>query len=192
MRLPLTLTVAATFGLAGIVSLAAASLTATVIEESTQKSVQAALDKEGLEWAETYAEGLNVFLTGTAPTEAERFMAMSTAGSIVDAARVIDNMNVAAIEALAAPEFSIEMLRNDAGLSVIGLIPESSDRNDLLARFNRAVESDERVADFMETAAYDVPAGWDRALRFSLEALKELPRSKISVSASATPKLAVT
>lgn len=183
MRLPLTLTVAATFGLAGIVSLAAASFTATVIEDSTQKAVQAGLNKEGLEWAETYAEGLNVFLTGTAPTEAERFMAMSTAGGIVDAARVIDNMNVAAIAALAAPEFSIEILRNDAGLSVIGLIPEDSDRNDLMRRLKRAVSSDEKVADFMESAAYDVPLGWNASLRFALNALEDLPRSKISVSA---------
>ena len=183
MRLPLTLTVAATFGLAGIVSLAAASFTATVIEDSTQKTVQAALDKEGLMWAETYAEGLNVFLSGTAPTEAERFNAMSTAGGIVDAARVIDNMNVAAIAALAAPEFSIEILRNEAGLSVIGLIPEDSDRGDLLKRLRRSVTSGEKVADFLETAAYDVPQGWNAALRFSLNALEDLPRSKISVSA---------
>lgn len=184
MRLPLTLTVAATFGLAGILSLAAASFTATVIEDSTQKTVQAALDKEGLEWAETHAEGLNVFLSGTAPTEAERFLAMSKAGGIVDAARVIDNMNVAALAALAAPEFSVEILRNEAGLSVIGLIPEASDREALLARLKRSVEKDEQVADFMETAAYEVPVGWNAALRFSLNALKELPRSKISVSAT--------
>lgn len=183
MRLPLTLTVAATFGLAGIVSLAAASLTATVIEDSTQNSVQAALDKEGLDWAETYAEGLNVFLSGTAPTEAERFMAMSTAGSIVDAARVIDNMNVAAIAALAAPDFSVEILRNEAGLSVIGLIPQTSDRDELLKRLKRSVTPNEKVADFLETAAYDVPVGWNAALRFSLDALEDLPRSKISVSA---------
>lgn len=183
MRLPLTLTVAATFGLAGIVSLAAASFTATVIEDSTQNSVQAALDKEGLEWAETHAEGLNVFLSGTAPTEAERFMAMSTAGGVVDAARVIDDMNVAAIAALAAPEFSVEILRNEAGISLIGLIPQSTDREDLMKRLKRAATSNEHIADFMETAAYDVPIGWNAALRFSLNALEVLPRSKISVTA---------
>lgn len=184
MRLPLTLTVATTFGLAGIVSLAAASLTATVIETTTQDSVRAALDKEGLGWAETYAEGLNVFLTGTAPTEAERFLAMSTAGGIVDAARVIDNMNVAAIAALAPPKFSVEILRNEAGISVIGLIPEETDRADLMKRLERAASDDERVADFIETAAYDVPTGWAQAMRFAVNTLEDLPRSKISVTAN--------
>ncbi|MFY0596928.1 MAG: OmpA family protein [Cognatishimia sp.] len=192
MRLPLTLTVATTFGLAGIVSLAAASLTATVIEDTTQSSVQAALDKSGLEWAESYAEGLNVFLSGTAPTEAERFMAMSTAGGIVDAARVIDNMNVAAIAALAAPKFSVEILRNEGGISVIGLIPLDSDRDAVLARLKRAADRDEHIADFMETADYETPIGWSAALRFALNALEDLPRSKISVSSEVVRITAMT
>jgi len=184
MRLPLTLTVATTFGLAGIVSLAAASLTATVIENTTQDSVRAALDKKGMSWAETYAEGLNVFLTGTAPTEADRFLAMSTAGTIVDAARVIDNMNVAAIAALAPPKFSVEILRNEAGISVIGLIPEVTDRDDFMKRLKRAASENETVADFIETAAYDVPTGWQQAMRFAVNTLEDLPRSKISITAN--------
>lgn len=192
MRLPLTLTVATTFGLAGIVSLAAASLTATVIEDTTQSSVQAALDKEGLLWAETYAEGLNVFLTGTAPTEAERFLAVSAAGGIVDAARVIDNMNVAAIAALQAPKFSLEILRNDTGVSVIGLFPEDGDRQRLMSRLKGAVSRKESVADFLEIAAYDIPDGWDSAVNFALDALKDLPRSKISVTADGVSITAMT
>ncbi|CUJ04943.1 OmpA family protein [Cognatishimia activa] len=185
MRLPLNLTVATTFGLAGIVSLAAASLTATVIEDSTQASVQAALDKGGLEWAETYAEGLEVFLTGTAPNEAERFRAMSTAGGIVDAARVIDNMNVAAIAALEAPKFSVEILRNDAGISVIGLIPQAQDRDALMSRLEKAADKNESIADLLETADYAVPQRWSKSLRFAVDALRDLPRSKISVDADA-------
>ncbi|SHH27838.1 OmpA family protein [Cognatishimia maritima] len=192
MRLPLNLTVASTFALAGIASLAAASMTATVIEETTQESVQAALTEKGLVWAETYAEGLNVFLTGTAPTEAERFLAMSTAGGIVDAARVIDNMNVEAIAALEPPAYSLEILRNEAGISLIGLIPEISDRADLIARLQKTAGRDAQVSDLMETADYKIPSGWSPAMRFALDALEDLPRSKISVAANEVSITAMT
>jgi OOP family OmpA-OmpF porin len=192
MRLPLTLTVAATFALAAILSLAAASLTATVVEDSSQKGVKAALDKAGLEWAEVHTEGLHVFLAGTAPSEAKRFMAMSTAGGIVDAARVIDNMEVVAAEALTPPKFSLEILRNEAGISLIGLIPETEDRKEIVSRLNKIGGATGSVADFMETASYDVPRGWSDALEFGLRALRDLPRSKISVEASSVTVIAMT
>ncbi len=184
MRLPLNLTVATTFGLAGILSLAAASLTATVIEDASKSGVETALAKEGLGWAEVYTEGLNVFIAGTAPTEAERFLARSAAGGVVDSARVIDNMNVEAIAALAAPEFSIEILRNDAGISVIGLIPEKGNKDGILARLSRLTTSQQSLANFMETADYAVPKTWPAAVQFSLAALEDLPRSKISITAN--------
>jgi OOP family OmpA-OmpF porin len=38
-------------------------------------------------------------------------------------------------------------------------------------------------ADFLTTADYDVPDGWDGAVAFALRALRQLPRSKISVRA---------
>ncbi|MGH1464409.1 MAG: OmpA family protein [Cognatishimia sp.] len=183
MRMPLTLTVSATFGLAAILSLAAASLTATVIEDSSQTAVQAALDKQGLTWSETYAEGLKVFIAGTAPSEAQRFIAMSTAAGVVDAARVIDDMDVMATDDLAPPKFSIEILRNESGISLIGLIPEASDRRAILTKLRRMAGSQEQLADFMETAAYDMPKNWPQAMNFALSALEDLPRSKISIAA---------
>lgn len=189
MRLPLTLTVLATFALAAILSLAAASLTATVIEENSEFGVQGALDKAGLDWAETHADGLSVYLTGVAPTEAERFMAMSTAGGIVDSARVIDNMEVAATAALAAPKFSVEILRNESGISLIGLIPEASDKERIVSRLQKMTGPGEALADFMETAMYDMPIGWRDALNFGVASLDDLPRSKISIAAG---KVAIT
>ncbi|HRK43157.1 MAG TPA: OmpA family protein, partial [Gemmobacter sp.] len=39
------------------------------------------------------------------------------------------------------------------------------------------------VSDMLETAAFAAPEGWDAALEFGTEALKLLPRSKISVAA---------
>ncbi len=192
MRLPLTLTVFATFSTAAILSLAAASFSASVIEENSEAGVQAELDKSGLDWAQVHAEGLGVFLTGVAPTEAERFIAMSRAGTVVDAARVIDNMEVEATAALAPPKFSVEILRNEAGVSLIGLIPASVDRDRLTSRLNRITDSDDELTDFLETADYPTPESWNAAMNYAVSALSDLPRSKISVSANLVEITAMT
>ena len=56
----------------------------TLIEENSEIGVREALDAKGLTWAEVHADGLRVFLTGTAPSEAGRFLAISAAGGVVE------------------------------------------------------------------------------------------------------------
>ncbi|MGB1177834.1 OmpA family protein [Lentibacter sp.] len=163
-------------------SLIAARFAVTLVEETSEYSVRQSLDTKSLTWAEVYADGLQVVLTGTAPSEASRFLAISTAGTVVDAARVIDEMDVEALAALAAPRFSIEILRNEDEVSLIGLIPTGADRADLLQRLSR-ISNDDEIADLLESADYDIPDGWDNAVDFGLEALEALPRSKISIDA---------
>lgn len=184
MRLSSLLIVFASFATAALLSLVAASFSADLIEDSSQRSVKRELDARGLDWTEVYAEGLQVFLAGVAPSEADRFKAMSAAGGIVDAARVIDNMQVEAAADIAPPRFSVEILRNDAGISLIGLIPIGADRADIVDRMID-LAGRPNVTDLLETAEYDTPRGWNTALRFGLSALDILPRAKVSVQAGA-------
>ena len=170
------------FGAAAAVSLVAANSSVTLIEERSEIGVRNVLDDRGLTWAEVAADGLQVELEGIAPTEALRFQALSAAGSIVDAARIIDTMEVEAQAAIAPPRFSAEILRNDAGISVIGLVPLADDRDALNARFDQLAGQAE-YTDFLETADYPVPNGWDDALSYAMAALGELPRAKVSVEA---------
>lgn len=183
MRLSILLLSVASFAGAGALSLIAAGLTATTIEESSVSAVRHAFDDAGLQWADADADGLQVFIIGTAPSEADRFKALSTAGKIVDAARVIDQMNVIDTEGLKAPRFALEMLRNDAGVSMIGLIPEASDEETFLGKLKEKYGED-TVTDLVDSAKYPSPKGWDEALAFSLTALDLLPRSKISMEAN--------
>jgi len=191
MRLSAIVIVAITFISAAVVSLVAATLSVNLIEETSEIGVRQALDTAKMPWAEVEANGLQVVLEGVAPTEAKRFTALSTAGSIVDAARVIDNMGVEASATLAPPRFSAEILRNDSGISVIGLIPAQTDRDDILNRFD-AMRSDGKVTDLIESADYPTPEGWDDALGFALTAMELLPRSKVSVSAGLVAITAIT
>ena len=182
MRLSAVLTITLTFVAAAVVSLVAANFSVKLIEETSEIGVRDALDDQGMTWAEVQADGLQVTLAGIAPTEAVRFRALTTAGSIVDAARVIDDMEVEAQAAIAPPRFSAEVLRNDSGVSIIGLIPSSTDREAAIARFTKMSGSKE-VADLLEQADYPAPPGWEEALGFAITAIAQLPRAKASIEA---------
>lgn len=191
MRLSSLLIVVATFALAAILALVTANLSVKLIEENSEIGVRDALDTAGLTWAEVEADGLQVALAGIAPTEAVRFAALSTAGSVVDAARVIDEMEVEAAAAIAPPRFSAEILRNDAGFSIIGLIPVTTDRTAVIDRI-KAIAGDVPVTDLIEVADYPAPAGWEDSLGFSLAAMERLPRAKVSVTAGRVSIRAIT
>ncbi|MGJ8615307.1 MAG: OmpA family protein [Sulfitobacter sp.] len=182
MRLSSLLTIGLTFTAAAVVSLVAASFSVQLIEDNSEIGVRDALDNNGMTWAEVEADGLQVTLAGIAPTEAVRFRALTTAGSIVDAARVIDEMEVEAQAAIAPPHFSAEVLRNDSGISVIGLIPASTNREATIASFQAMVGEGE-VADLLEAADYPAPPNWQQSLDFAINAMALLPRAKVSVEA---------
>jgi len=182
MRLSSYITVVATFIGAGAVCLVAAGFAVTLIEDTSRIAVLRELDKQSLTWADADTNGLQVFLIGTAPNEAERFKAVSTAGSIVDAARVIDQTEVADREAFAPPRFSIEILRNDSGISLIGLIPETASSETMREDVAKLVPN-EKVSDLLESAKYPAPEGWAAAMELGMKALRLLPRSKISIDA---------
>lgn len=182
MRLSSVLSVAVAFAGAAVLCVVAAGFAVSAIEDGSRQAVRARLDIEGMHWAEVHTDGLQVFLVGTAPSEAERFKALSVSGTVVDAARVIDQMLVEEAADLAPPRFGIEILRNEAGISLIGLVPAKTDRAALLADLARAT-ADAPVADLMDAADYPTPPSWKPALDYAVRALGQLPRSKISVSA---------
>lgn len=182
-RIPVRLLAPLTFLLAaGLCSLGAV-WAAAVIENRSAEGISAALQGGDIEWAVVATDGLQVTLTGTAPTEAARFRALSLAGTVVDSDRVIDAMDVADAAALKAPDFKIEVLRNDDGISLIGLIPSGEAHETVVGDLTELVGNG-TLTDMLETAEHPVPAGWEKAVEFGIIALRSLPRSKISVSAN--------
>ena len=155
---------------------------AVTIEARSAAVVRSKLLSDGITWAEVEADGLQVRLTGTAPNEAARFRAVNLVGTVVQSARVRDDLDVAAVGGLQAPRFSVEMLRNDDGISLIGLVP-GAEAETALTRDVTGLADGASVSNMLETADYPVPEGWAQALDFGLAALTILPRSKISVAA---------
>ena len=166
---------------AAVLAVAVAAFAVLQIERNSLSRVNGLLLSGGEEWADVQVDGLKVRLSGTAPDEATRFKALKLAGRVVDATRVIDDIEVAAADAIEAPRFSIEILRNDAGISLIGLVPAAMDRV-VMAQTIAELAGGASVTDLLETADHPVPAGWVAALNYGLDALGQLPRSKISVA----------
>ncbi len=68
-----TLLAALAFALAGLVMLAISLAAVMVIERRTESVVSANLSSAGMDWVTVQTDGMQVHLTGTAPTEALRF-----------------------------------------------------------------------------------------------------------------------
>lgn len=153
-----------------------------IIERISAAQVRSHLLNEGMTWVEIRADGLQIQLYGTAPNEAQRFRAVNLTGGLIDNSRIRDRMEVTPAKAFEAPRFSLEMLRNDDGIQLIGLLPESEAKEELIETA-RGLQPDIALQDMIETADYPAPAGWEVALNYGISALKLLPRSKISVSA---------
>ncbi len=168
--------------LALILALLVAMVAANTVETRSRADVARVLGLSGEDWAQVDVDGLQVILSGTAPDEATRFRALTIAGTVVEASRILDQMNVSDPNAIEPPRFSIEILRNDQGISLIGLVPASLDRKAMVDDI-RALADGADVTDLLNVADYPAPARWDDALAFGLRALASLPRSKISIAA---------
>lgn len=174
----------ACFAVAAGLAVVTAIFAAFTIEKRSTEDILFSLESDGIDWVEVSANGLQVFLDGTAPDEAARFRAETRASAIIDADRVINRLEVAAIESAAPPRFSLDILRNGDGIQLIGLIPgPTGDEAFAVAEAIADIAGSAEVVNMVETADLAAPETWDAALAFGLRALEALPRSKVTVLA---------
>lgn len=154
-------------------------------EETTRSGMTEALTREGLDWAEVGTDGLIVVISGEAPDEAARVRALAIARSMIDEARVVDRATVTTADPAVAPKFSLEILRDGGEVSLIGLVPAGGGPGGGRASVRSGLENaglGGTLSDMLQTAEGPVPAGWDAGLALGLRALREAPRSKVSVT----------
>jgi OmpA-OmpF porin, OOP family len=175
------LSVAAILAVAALLSVAAAGAGALRIETASIRAVTDALAQGGHGWARVVVDGLQVRIAGTAPDEAARFAALSTAAEVVAPARIRDATDVVPPQALPPPRFSVEILRTDSGVSLIGLVPGAAAQTRLVAAVGRTVGG-APVADLLDHADAPAPDGWDAAARFAATVLADLPRAKLTAT----------
>jgi OOP family OmpA-OmpF porin len=163
-------------------SVCAAILAVNLIEEITEKDVRRVLSDAGYHWAEIETEGLQVFVIGNAPSEAMRFKAKSAAGTVVDAARVIDQMNVIDSVEVTPPEFKLEILRTGNSVSLMGMLPTRYGVDSLIASINGAVGAEAQVSQLLQTADFPVAENWPMAVRASVEIMSLANIAKLTVT----------
>lgn len=190
LRLTPAIATALAFGVAAFIALLFAWASVLLMERISERAVRSKLLTDGITFVTVDADGLRLLLVGTAPSEAARYRAINLAGSVVDSSRVRDQMEVTPARAVEAPRFSLEMLRNDDGIQLIGLLPEGDTKDSLMAEVE-TLQPDTELQDMLETAAYEPPATWDPALAFARKALALLPRSKITVDATSVKITAI-
>ncbi|MDB4125640.1 OmpA family protein, partial [Amylibacter sp.] len=151
---------------------------------STEAKLEQAIFLTGDDWSNIRANGLRIHLTGLAPNETSRFDLLKSLGKLVEASRIRDEITLLEEENLIPPKFSLEALRNDDRISLIGLIPKNSGRENILSAVSE-ISNDIEITDMLEEVDYPIPANWKKSLNFGLYSLSTLQRSKISISGEA-------
>ena len=177
-----TIASAVMLALAAAIALLTASVSVGVIEDLSRDDVERQLRLTGHEWVGVKADGLNIVLTGIAEDEATRFQALREVARVVDAGRLQDQISIHTPEPVRPPDFSIEILQNEDGISLIGLVPASTDI-EAIAQAIADNSGGQPVAELVDQANYPAPENWDLSVNFAVLALSVLDRSKISVSA---------
>jgi len=189
MRLRAILFAAVVMAGVGFGAVKLAETAAAWLEATTTERLTAGLAAAGQDWASVAVDGLEVTLAGAAPDETSRFRALEIARGIVDEGRITDTTTLDAAALAAPPAFALELLRNDAEVSLIGLVPEVGGRDVIRAALTAG--GLDNVADMLESASDPAPDGWRDALGYGLALLAELPRAKISVTPGALGVISV-
>lgn len=158
-----------------------ANIASDLVEARAVADVGDALKAAGHDWAQVNASGLRVLLSGTAPSEVDRMRAVVAAATAVQPARINDQMLVASTASLPPPPFAVELLANDAGISLIGLVPAKTDRKATIEQLGKTGAA--QISDLLTTADHAPPEGWNAAFDFGLQAVAIAPRAKISIEA---------
>jgi OOP family OmpA-OmpF porin len=181
MRRTAFLTAAISFVLAIALAVFSAGKLVDHIERHTVRNLTTLLNETGENWATVRADGYKVVVGGLAENEATRYRTLQLINENINQTRVHDITEVSQPDGLQPPQFSLEILRNVERVSLIGLIPASTDREYILEQV-RTLHPDTQITDMLEQTEYPAPEGWKNTVDFALSRLKQVPRSKISLS----------
>lgn len=160
------------------------------IERHSVRELVTLLNGEGESWATVRADGFQIIVGGLAENEAARYRTLQLISENINQGRVHDKTNVSQPDGLQPPKFTLEILRNVERVSLIGLIPTSTGRDYILDRV-RELHTDTQITDMLELTDFPEPEGWKEAVDFALTRLKQVPRSKISVTSERVKVTAV-
>ena len=156
------------FFCAAVISVLLATIAVDFIEDTSRDQIKKELLTGGVNWVDVETIGLQVFLIGNAPDEASRFNAISLAGNVVDAERLIDQMNIVDNSNIKPPNLKLEILKNRRDISVFGIVPENFNKVAFMNSLQMQRGSSESVREFIEFSSNKAGQNWAKSIRFGL------------------------
>ena len=151
------------------------------IEKISRDQIKKELLIGGIDWADVETIGLQVFLIGNAPDEAGRFKALSLAGNLVDAERLIDQMNVIDNSNIEPPTLKLEILKTGEDFSVYGIVPENFNKLAFINSLERQSGVSGVVRESIEYSSNSADQNWAKSIRFGLMALEEVSLARLEI-----------
>ena len=170
---------------AAVISVLLATIAVDFIEETSRDQIKKELLAGGVNWADIETIGLQVFLIGNAPDEASRFNAISLAGNVVDAERLIDQMNIVDNSNIKPPNLKLEILKNGRDISVYGIVPENFSKVAFMNSLQRLRGTSGSVREFIEFSSNKADQKWEKSIRFGLSVLKDVSLARLEITSSA-------
>ena len=184
MRIPKIFWNYFSFFSAAVISVLIATTAVNFIEKTAHDQIKKQLLTGGVDWVDVETIGLQVFLIGDAPDEASRFNALSLAGNVVDAERLIDQMNIIDILNIEPPTLKLEILKNGKDISVYGFVPENFNKVALINSLQRQNGSSGVVREFIEYSSSEADQNWGKSIRFGLSVLEQVNLARLEITSS--------
>ena len=184
MRIPKIFWNYFSFFSAAVISVLIATTAVNFIEKTAHDQIKKQLLTGGVDWVDVETIGLQVFLIGDAPDEAGRFNALSLAGNVVDAERLIDQMNIIENSNIEPPALKLEILKNGKDVSVYGFVPENFNKVALIKSLQRESGSSGVVREFIEYSSSEADQNWAKSIRFGLSVLEQVNLARLEITSS--------
>jgi len=182
MRLPKIFWNYFSFFSAAVISVVVAIMAVNAIEKISRDQVKKELLTGGFDWADVETIGLQVFLIGNAPDEAGRFNALSLASNVVDAERLIDQMNIIDNSNIESPTLKLEILKNGKDVSVYGVVPENFNKLALINSLERQSGPSGVVKEFIGYSSNNADQNWAKSIHFGLSVLEEVNLARLEIT----------
>ena len=149
-------------------------------EEKTLRILKKTTSDVELGWLDISTNGTTVLVSGTAPSEANRFKAITLISSIINSELIMDQIEVKKDLILPKLNYTLELLRDDDDITLVGFIPKKIKTEKLLSELT-AISENASITNLLETAEYPSSSGWAKTLNYAVDSLSMLPNSKISL-----------
>lgn len=156
-----------------------ATTAADLIEAQNRDTITQAVIDAGFDWVTVSTDGLTATLSGTAPDEATRFIALRAASDQINPEQLRDAMTVAPPGNLPTPDFRLELLRTGNKITLLGLLPGGeAAKTRLLARLTR-MDGELELSSLVTASAEPAPSGWDETVDQAIATVATLQDARV-------------